>query len=334
MTHPITHLLAVAVLLCVVRHAAGMADAGGSSSSANSVVAEKKDGLIVVKAGDREILRYRGEPGGMPPDFEPAYLRGGYIAAVYTPSGALVTDDYPPAHKHHHGIWSPWTKTKFEGRDVDFWNMGQKKGTVEPVSFGEIWSKEGAAGFRAKHRMVDLTAPGGPKAAIDETWDVTVYPPNPGADKPANVFDLVITQTTASDSPLILPTYHYGGLGFRGRRNWDGKGNCAFLTSEGKTRENGNESRAKWCHVGGDADGKKVGIAVLCHPENFRFPQPVRIHPSEPFLCFAPSQLGEWKIEPGKPYVAKYRFVVTDGEPDAKQIESMWEAYAKGGKPG
>jgi hypothetical protein len=102
-----------------------------------------------------------------------------------------------------------------------------------------------------------------------------------------------------------------------------------FLTSEGKTRENGNETRAKWCYVGGDVDGKPAGIAILCHPDNFRFPQPVRIHPDEPFFCFAPSQLGDWKIEPGKPYGAKYRFVVTDGEPDAKEIERLWRDYAE-----
>ena len=69
-------------------------------------------------------------------------------------------------------------------------------------------------------------------------WDVTAYASPMGAGK-ANVFDLVITQTTASESPLQLPKYHYGGLGFRGNRQWDGKDNCEFLTSEGKTRADG-----------------------------------------------------------------------------------------------
>ena len=312
-------LLPIFVMLCATGFAAG----------AGPIAAEEKDGGVTVSAGGREILRYRGEPGGMPADFDKSFLRGGYIERVYTPSGVLVSDDYPPDHKHHHGIWSPWTKTKFEGRDVDFWNMGQKKGKVEPVSFGDVWHKPGSAGFSAKHRMVDLSAPGGSKTAVDERWDVTVYAPKYG-EPPAHVFDLVITQTTASDSPLILPKYHYGGLGFRGARSWNGEKNLRLLTSEGETdRVKANETRAKWAHVGGDVDGKPAGIAILCHPENFRAPQPIRIHPKEPFLCYAPSQLGDWKIEPGKPYVAKYRFVVSDGKPDAKQIEKWWEEYAK-----
>ena len=305
-------------------------------ANTTGITADKKDGLITVKSAEgKTILVYRGEPGGMPEGFDPAFLRGGYIAQVHTPSGTLVSDDYPPDHKHHHGIWSPWTKTKFEGRPPDFWNMGQKTGTVEPVSFGDVWHKDGAAGFRARHRMIDLSAKPQAKVAIDETWEVTVHPPTTSADGKvaANVFDLTITQTTSSDSPLTLPKYHYGGLGFRGHREWNGKANCRILTSEGLTdRLKANETRAKWAYVGGDVAGKPAGIAILCHPGNFRAPQPIRIHPTEPFFCYAPSQLGEWKIEPGKPYVARYRFVVTDGPPDAKEIERRWAEYAKEAK--
>ena len=303
----------------------------------STTIEETKDVIVIVKSAEgRPILEYRAKPGGLPQGFAPEFLRGGYISAVYTPSGTLVSDDYPPDHKHHHGIWSPWTKTEFEGRHPDFWNMGSKTGTVFCVSvtFDALPSKTGETTINARHRMIDLTAPGGPKSALKERWDLTVHAPRKEAPA-ANIFDLTITQTTATDSPLTLPKYHYGGLGFRGHRDWHGKTGCRFLTSEGKTRENGNETRAKWTRVSGDVaapDGKPAAAAsltILCHPENFRFPQPVRIHPSEPFFCFAPQQLGEFKIEPGKPYIARYRFIASDGEPDAKMIEGWWDEYAK-----
>jgi len=54
----------------------------------------------------------------------------------------------------------------------------------------------------------------------------------------------------------------------------------------------------------------------------------MRLTPDEPFFSFCPSQGGEWKIEPGKPYVARYRFVLADGPADAKEIERMWNDYA------
>ncbi len=54
----------------------------------------------------------------------------------------------------------------------------------------------------------------------------------------------------------------------------------------------------------------------------------MRLNPTEPFFCFAPSQDGDWKIEPGKPYVAKYRFVVADGGPDKELIERLYKDWA------
>jgi hypothetical protein len=76
-------------------------------------------------------------------------------------------------------------------------------------------------------------------------------------------------------------------------------------------------------------DGKACGVVILCHSKNFRFPQPIRVHPEEPFFCFAPSQLGEWKIQPGEEFVSSYRFLVMDGEPDREVIERHWRDYVE-----
>lgn len=304
-------------------------DPAAAAAPGVEVAADGKT-LKVTSAG-HEMIRYQGEMSDLPPGFAPQFQRGGYISEVFTPAGKLVSDDYPPNHRHHHGIWSPWTKTQFEGRHPDFWNMGEKTGRVEFVDHGQPWSGAVCGGFTAHHRFVDLTPGPEPKVALNETWDVVIYHPT-GGDKPYYTFDLAITQTCATADPLILPKYHYGGLGFRGNRAWDGKDNCAFLTSEGKDRATGNETRARWCHISGKvdggADGAVAGIAILDHPANFRSPQPMRLHPTEPFFCYAPSQLGDWQIEPGKPYVARYRFIVADGPPDAEQINRMWNDYA------
>jgi hypothetical protein len=285
-----------------------------------------------IAAGDREVLTYRGGAGVLPKGYDESLRRGGYVQSVHSPAGVLVTDDYPPGHKHHHGIWSPWTKTEFEGRRPDFWNMGDRTGTVSAIRARVSEAGPLAAGLQATHRMVDLSAGPNPVPALDEHWSLLAFTSTmktAGSTRPCNVIDLGITQTCATASPLILPEYHYGGLGFRGHRQWDGAGRCRYLTSEGKTVSDGNATRARWCYVGGLVDGKPAGVAILCHPANFRFPQPVRLHPKEPFFCFALSQLGEWRIEPGKPYVARYRFVVADGDPDPAEIERLWRDYAE-----
>lgn len=259
---------------------------------------------------------------------DPLYLRGGFIHPVLTPAGVRVTDSYAEDHLHHHGIWSPWTKTRFQGREPDFWNMGQGRGKVEVEQLDQVWLGRVHAGLAARHRFVDLTS-GQPVTALHETWEVTVYAPHPHAARTAHVFDLVLTQTCATDDPLILPEYHYGGLGYRGHEQWNGADQAFFLTSEGLTdRVAAHATRARWCHVGGRVNGQLAGTAILGHPENFRAPQPMRIHPTEPFFCYAPSQLGEWQIRPGEPYVARYRFVVMDGAPDAALLDAYWNAFA------
>jgi hypothetical protein len=63
-------------------------------------------------------------------------------------------------------------------------------------------------------------------------------------------------------------------------------------------------------------------------PANFRFPQPVRLHPWIPYFCYAPSVPDSFTIEPGKPYVSRYRFCVHDGKPDAQLLERLWRDYA------
>ena len=301
------------------------------------IEAQRKDGVVRISSGNKLVLQYQGDKSPLPQGYTPEFQRGGYIHPVQTPSGVLVTDDYPPKHKHHHGIWAPWTKTQFEGRTPDFWNMGTKTGTVEFVALEGPWSSGAAVMFQARHRFLDLSAKPEPKAVLNEQWDVTVYPM--GMTKrawPYFLFDLAIRQDCATDQPLVLPKYHYGGLGIRGHRQWDqdatnrdpGPNPVNFLTSEGRTRKDGNESRGKWAHMGGKVDGKDAGIAVFDHPSNFRHPGSLRLHPNEPFLCYAPQQQGDFAIEPGKPYTARYRFVVMDGPADKAVLEQLWTDYA------
>lgn len=282
---------------------------------------------LTITAAARKVLTFQGGPGALPDqNINPLFRRGGYIHPVFTPSGRVVTDDYPPDHFHHHGIWFAWTKTEFEGRHPDFWNVHDGTGKVEFAALDQTWSGAVYAGLKSRNRYIDVSA-ATPVTVLDERWEVTVYNVGQGV-KPYTMFDLVSTQDLATASPLILPEYRYGGIGFRGHRQWLAKDNCDFLTSEGKDRNNGHGTRARWCHIGGKIDGKLAGIAILDHPANFRAPQAMRINPDQPFFCYSPSLIGDWKIEPGKSYVSRYRFIVYDGPPDKLELDRMWNDYA------
>ncbi len=273
------------------------------------------------------VLRYQAEKGELPDEtLKPILRRGGYIHPVRTPRGRVVTDDYPPGQPHHHGIWAAWTRTAFQGRAPDFWNMADGTGTVEFENLLETWSGHTHAGFSARHRYVDLGATP-PVTVLTEVWTVSVYG-IAGAPAPYRMFDIDIRQDLATASPLGLPPYHYGGLGVRGRREWAEAGGARFLTSEGKDRASANATRARWCYIGGLVDGALAGLVILGHPSNERAPQPVRVHPTEPYFTFAPQQAGRMELTPGQPYVMKYRVLAIDGPPDKTLIDRVWQDYA------
>jgi hypothetical protein len=302
---------------------------GAGQPTAAGVTVAHEPGRVGVAVGGAPALFFRTDKNEVPrADIDPKYKRAGYLHPLLTPAGAVVTGDYPSNHVHHHGIWSPWVKTSFQGRTPDFWNMQGGTGTVEFVAVERTWGGPVHGGFVSRQRLLDLsTRPA--VAAIDETWVVTVYN-LPGGAAPMRIVDLTITHACATADPLGLPQYHYGGLGLRGRDEWNGKDKLTVLTSDGETdRVKANARRMRWCYLGGAvAGGAMAGVAVLDHPGNFRAPQPVRVHPDMPYVSVTPSQLGDWAIEPGKPYVARYRFLALDGAPDRARLDACWHGFA------
>lgn len=297
-----------------------------SAPSGTGVANSIDENTITFKSGEKAVLSYYHGKNNPPEELDERYKRGGYIHPVYSPSGVVLTNHLDTkVHPHHSGIWSAWTKTRFQGRTPDFWNFQNNTGRVDHADSLEVaWEGPVHGGFRAKNYFVDLSA-SAPVIALNEEWKITVY--NAGKND-YTLFDLVVTQTTNTAQPLVLPEYRYGGVAFRGHANWDNPENVSFLTSEGLDRSNGNTTRARWCHMGGEVDGKLAGLAMLGHPDNYRAPQPVRIHPETPYFVYAPVQLGDMAIEPGTPYTARYRYVTYDGEPDPDELNRLWNDYA------
>ncbi|TVQ03701.1 MAG: hypothetical protein EA359_08840 [Balneolaceae bacterium] len=282
------------------------------------------DDTIVINNGGRDVLSYFHGYNEPPAGLDERYRRGGYIHPVYTPSGTVLTNHLNVhEHPHHSGIWSAWTNTEFQGRTPDFWNIHQNTGRVNHAEkLEESWSGPVFAGFRSKHYFADISVTPA-VTALNEEWQVRVF----RSPSDIHIFDLKVTQTANTSAPLYLPEYRYGGVGFRGHIDWEDPDNCTFLTSEGLGRD-GHGTRVRWTHIGGHSDGKLAGIAIMSHPENFRHPQTVRIHPDEPFFNYAPTQLGDMVIEPGSPYIVKYRYITYDGEPDAEKLNRLWNDFA------
>ncbi len=301
----------------------------------------KQDGdvlLAIRRVGEtsQPLFSYQMAAGPVPQGVAAVYRHGAHLHPVYTPAGRLLTDNHPADHLWHRGIWMSWTKTEFEGGAPDFWNMGKPlvKGAEEGPLTAEIrfdallrtWTGPVQAGFISQHRFIDRTS-GQEKDVLVETWEVTVN--SFGGRDALHIIDLTSTQRCAGSSPLKLPEYHYGGLGVRGNRLWAAPDDVKMLTSEGRDRKTGDATRGRWVSLGGEVDGGAAVMVILIHPENFRFPQPLRLNPKNPQLSVAPSQLGDWSIEPGTDYVSRYRFILADKAAAADWIEPLWNDYAQ-----
>jgi hypothetical protein len=281
---------------------------------------------LLARVGDKPFLTYNSAVVASPNPKEPYYARSGYIHPLLSPSGRTITDDFNPDHAHQHGVMFAWRKSRFEGRGADCWDQKTGQGRVEHVRIEAAASGPVFGSFVARLRHVSLTVPDAPKPMLDETWLVRVH----NLSGQFFLFDLESTQTCAGQSPFTVEQYLYGAMAIRGARAWSQSrpGQFDFLTSEGRTRKDGDQSRPRWVDFYGPIDGRPAGVLVMDHPDNFRFPQPVRLHPSLPYFCFTPASLGAFTIEPGKPYVSRYRFVVHDGMLEREMIERLWADYA------
>ena len=278
---------------------------------------------LLVKVGDKSVFAYNHAIVPSPDSKHPYYARSGYIHPLYNPSGQIVTDDFNPDHAHQHGIMLAWRKMTFDGRETNGWDQQAGLGKVEHAELEAFGGGPVFGFFKATLRHVDLTAPGEPAAVLDETWYVRTY-----AFDDAFLFDIASTQTCASAKPVSIDTIHYGGMTIRGHSDWHEQGNFDYLTDEGKTKADGNQTRPRWVDLSGPIAGQTTGTLIMDHNSNFRFPQPVRLHPTMPYFCFTPASIGSFTIQPGKPYVSRYRFHVHDGSLDVNIANRMWYQYS------
>jgi hypothetical protein len=300
---------------------------GQPPAAAGGVQVRQDHEVLEISCGGAKVLQYNHAVVPPPPRQDPLYARSGFVHPLWTPAGQVLTAIHPKDHIHHMGLWNAWVHTEFEGRKPDFWNLKGGTGLVRFVRFDSTASGPVFGGFRAVQEEVDLKAPGGGKVALTEDYSVRVWDLG-GSPPRAWLIDLVLAMRCASEGPLKLPAYRYGGLGFRATGAWN-KSNSDYLTSEGKTRKDGHGTRSRWCSMSGKTADGPAGILFMSHPENREHPEPMRIWPDGPiFFNHCPVQKTDWTLEPGKEYVLRYRLYVYDGTLEPGAAEALWQDYA------
>lgn len=291
---------------------------------------------IILKKDNLDILHYQTALLYPPAQVDTVYKRSGFIHPLMTPAGNVLTRVNPPDHYHHLGIWNPWTKVKIGNHVTDFWNLGEKQGTVRFSSINSTVNGQVYGGFSVKQDHIDFQGTNREELVINEIWDIRAWNTEPLNGSKAYLVDLASFLSVAGDSSVTFQAYRYGGgIGIRANEEWT-KDNSAVLTSEGKTRVDADGTHARWADINGEfKDNGQSGIIFFSHPGNREHPEPMRVWPMDAnngrgdlFFEFCPIRYTDWILDPGNIFRLKYRMLVYDGKIDRATAERLWNDFA------
>ncbi|MEL0117902.1 MAG: DUF6807 family protein, partial [Opitutae bacterium] len=155
--------------------------------------------VIRVTLRGKPVLEYVKKENPVPEGMPEHFRRSGYIHPVYSPKGQEVTGDFPLDHPHQHALFFAWTRAKFDGKKVEFWNQAKQLGTIEHREVLSLKRKKESVSFSVKHAFV--VGKGNERTdALHEIWTVTIHQ----TPEDYFLFDLKSVQTCATDKPMIL----------------------------------------------------------------------------------------------------------------------------------
>jgi hypothetical protein len=284
---------------------------------------------LILKKGGKPVLQYYYTHLDPPEGVDAAFGRtGGFIHPAYSPAGNILTNLQPADHRHHFGIWNPWTHVVYDGKLYDLWNIGDKSGTVRARSVENTYKGTVFSGYTA---LLDhyVFMPEKEKVVMNEYWKVKTWNVNDGF-----LWDFESHLLPSTSLPVLLQAYRYAGFGYRATPEWT-KENCEMYTSEGKSRQEIDGTNARWIYITGATATGHSGLLFLGHPENYNFPEPLRIWDEnsnggrgDAFINFAPTKNKDWELQPGGHYILRYRVFAYEGKMTPKQANRLWNDFA------
>lgn len=290
---------------------------------------EDNSEALVISQGGKPILAYNYTMSSLPEGVAPEFSRSGYIHPIYSPMGNVLTNIQPKDHRHHYGMWNPWTRVEYDGTIYDLWNLGDGQGCVRSTTTKELFQGSVGSGYKT---MLDhvIFGDNSEKVIMEEMMSVTAWNVEGGY-----LWDFESDLSATTALPLTIKEYRYAGFSMRATDEWT-KENCDMYTSEGKTRPYIDGSKARWIYMTGQCKAGRSGILFLGHPDNYNSPEPLRIWDQnanggrgDAFINFAPTKDMDWTISPGGGEKLRYRLFVYDGEMTPSRAEALWRAYAE-----
>jgi hypothetical protein len=294
--------------------------------------AETADGIRFQPQGrnflitlDRQTLTEYHVDAGHKPFFFP----------VIGPTGASYTRAYPmvlvPGEKRDHPHQRSFWFTHGSVNGVDFWSEGPRAGTIREVdrkvlvqgpALGRLWTRD------------EWRAPDDRTVCEDERM-VTFY-----RTKGARIIDFEIAiRSTAG--PVTFGDTKEGMFGLRVASSMDvdqpGKKQGGRITNaEGLTDAKAWGQASAWVDYVGPVQGQTVGIAILNHPDSFRYPTTWHVRTYGLFAAnpfgwhdFGRSDRGDYTVSAGQSIRFAYRVILHAGDTESTGVPRWFAAYAQ-----
>ena len=229
-------------------------------------------------------------------------------------------------HPHHRGLWV----AHGEVNGVDCWSEVQGHGTIAHHDFESLAS--GPAFARAVERLEWRSADR--RRVLAEQRTMTVH----NLPSESRMLDLDV-RLAASDGPVVLgDTKEAGLVSVRVATTMDGNTGGLIENGAGGVREAATWGReAPWCHYSGPVQGEALGIGLIDHPSNPRYPTNWHVRDyglmtANPFGLhdFFPDsgKDGSMRIEAGETVTFRYRVFVHAGDASAGQMDERHADFA------
>jgi hypothetical protein len=314
----------------VFRHAiafaVGVLAMSSAFAPAAQVTAERSPKGVTVKIDGQLFTEYLVLSGSKP-----------VLWPILGPTGQPMTRAYPMEsktketqdHPHQRSLW--FTHGSVNG--VDFWMEGKGKGGTEKHrEFVKVESGPRAV-IVTRNDWLD---PKGGKVCEDER---TLAFATDGQARWID-FDIAIK---ASHGPVTFGDTKEGTFAVRvaeGLRVDSRKGG-RIINSRAQVNDQAWGQPAEWVDYHGPVDGKTVGIAILNHPNSFRFPtywhvRTYGLFAANPFGLHdftSGEKQGEFTLPKGKTLTLRYRVLLHPGDEERGRVPEAFAAYSKEQKP-
>jgi hypothetical protein len=293
----------------------------GDISPSHAVSVSKNGGDLRVEIDGRLLTEYRVGVGHKP-----------FFFPLVGPTGVRFTRAYPMEtvagedrdHPHQRSCWL--THGKVNG--IDFWSEAAAAGTISETARAVIVQGPVVARIWTKN---DWIAPDARKVCSDER-SVTFH-----RTTGARILDFDFA-IRADSAPVTFGETKEGMFGLRVASSMDvaKKSGGKITNAEGLTDESAWGEASPWVDYTGPVGGNTVGIAVLNHPESFRYPtnwhvRPYGLFAANPFggRDFHKPDRGDFTIAPGESIRFRYRVILHEGTTAVAGLPAHFRAYSR-----